>query len=150
MLIFVSEKNRPLLLAKGVYRPLGTDLSEFSDLLGNILDRIKKENKICYLLGDYNINLLNYDSHNATVAFADLLNANSLIPLINRTTRVTRFSVALIDNIFTNNFQNIHKSNQGILVTAISYHFLILHINWYICDRKKDVYFVARKNMLHK
>ena len=136
---------RTVLRAHPSYRPPGTVLNELSDLLANVLDRIKRENKICYLLGDYIINLLNYDSHNATAEFADLLYANSFIPLINRPTRVSRFSATLIDNIFTNNFQNIHKSNQGILVTEISDHFPIFHINWNICGRKKDVYFVARK-----
>ena len=140
--VFGMEKN---IIIGIIYRPPGTDFNEFSDLLANTLDRIKKENKICYLLGDYNINLLNYDSHNATAEFADLLYANSFIPLINRPTRVSRFSATLIDNIFTNNFQNIHKSHQGILVTEISDHFPIFHINWNICDRNKDVYFVARK-----
>ena len=58
-----------------LYRPQGTDLNEFSDLLANILDRIKKESKICYILGDCNINLLNYDTHSGTAEFADLLYA---------------------------------------------------------------------------
>ena len=90
-------------------------------------------------------NLLNYDSDNATAEFADLLFANSFIPWTKRPTGVSRFSATLIDNIFTNNFQNIHKSNQGILVTELSNHVPIFHINWNICDRKKDVYFVFRK-----
>ena len=40
-----------------------------------------------------------YDTHHAKAEFADLLYANSYIPLINRPTRVTRFSATLIDNI---------------------------------------------------
>ena len=78
-----------------LYGPPGTDLSEFSDLLANILE---KKNRLCYSLGDYNINLLNYDTHSATAEFADLLNASSFIPLINLPTRVTRFSAILTDN----------------------------------------------------
>ena len=57
-----------------------------------------------YSIGDY-------DTDHAKAEFADLLYANSSIPLINRPTRVTRFSATLIDNIFTNNFQNSHNSN---------------------------------------
>ena len=37
-------------------------------------------------------------------------------------------------------------SNQGILVTEISDHFLTFHINWNICDSMEDVYFVGRKS----
>ena len=124
--MFRMEKN----VIRGIlYRPPGTDLNEFSDLLANKLDRIEKKNKICYLLGDLNINLPNYDTHNAPAEFADLLYANSFIPLINRRTRVTRLSATSIDNIFTNNFQNIHMSNPSILVTEISDHCPIFHIN---------------------
>ena len=110
--VFRMEKN---IIIGIIYRPPGTDLNKFSDLLANILDRIKKENKICYLIGDYNINLMNYDFHNATAEFADLLYANSFIPLINRPTIVSRFSATLIDNIFTNNFQNIPKVSSRYL-----------------------------------
>ena len=38
----------------------------------NLLN-INKENKICYLLGDYNINLINIDSHELTGEFNDTL-----------------------------------------------------------------------------
>ena len=126
-----------------IYRPPGTDLNQFSDLFGNILEIVKKENKLCYLLGEYNIDLLNFETHGPTSEFADLLYANSFIPLINRPTRVTQFS-ATSDNILTNNFQDIHKSTQGILATEISDHFPIFHINWNVCVNKNDVYIVSR------
>ena len=101
---FKMEKN---IILGIIYRPPGTDLNQFSDLFGNILEIVKKENQFCYLLGDYNINLLNFETHGPTSEFADLLYANSFIPLINRPTRVTQFSATLIDNILTNNFQDI-------------------------------------------
>ena len=119
-------------------------MNQFSDLFGNILEIVKKENKFCYLLCDYNINLLNFETHGPTSEFADLLYANSFIPLVNRPTRVTQFSATLIDNILTNNFQDIHKSTQGILATEISDHFPIFHINWNVCVNKNDVYIVSR------
>ena len=43
-----------------IYRPLGTDLCEFNVMIGELLKKIKAKNRFCYLMGDYNINLLNY------------------------------------------------------------------------------------------
>ena len=74
-----------------------------------------------------------------------MMYAKSFIPLLNRPKRVTRSSATFIDIIFTNNFQNIHQFNQGILVTEKSDHFLIFHINWNIYDGKKDLYFASTK-----
>ena len=138
---FKMEKN---IILGIIFRPPGTDLNQFSDLFGNILEIEKEENKFCYLLGDYNINPLNFETHGPTSEFADLLYANSFIPLINRPTRVTQFSATLINNILTNNFQDIHKSTQGIRATEISDHFPIFHINWNVCVNKNDVYIASR------
>ena len=37
------------------------------------MDKISKENKICNLMGDFNINLLNYESHTPTDEFINNL-----------------------------------------------------------------------------
>ena len=73
------------------------------------------ENKICYLLGDYNINILNYSSHVHTAQFVDMMSSSGFLPLITRPTSVTATSAALIDNIFTNNLMNISHSLQGFI-----------------------------------
>ena len=49
--------------------------------------------------------------------------------LITRPTRVTATSATLIDNIFTNNFENFKDSFQGILVIDISDHYPVFYIN---------------------
>ena len=100
---FNSEKKNIILGI--IYQPPGTGLHQLCDPFASILDIVKKENKFCYLLGDYNINLLSFGTHGPTSEFADLLYANSFIPLINRPTRVIQFSATLIDDILTNNFQ---------------------------------------------
>ena len=46
-----------------IYRPPKSDIVTFNDSLAVVLEKIKNENKICYLLGDYNIDLLNYERH---------------------------------------------------------------------------------------
>ena len=51
-----------------------------------------------------------------------------LLPLINRTTRVTCNTATLIDNIFTNVLDN--NCISGIYPTDISDHFPVLHISY--------------------
>ena len=55
-----------------------------------------------HLIGDFNVNLLNYNEHNQTNEFLDSLASNSFIPLILQPTRITSHSNTLIDNIFSN------------------------------------------------
>ena len=81
-------------------------------------------NRDVYLTGDFNINLLQYNTENNTNHFVNTLLQNNLLPLINSPTRITGSSETLIDNIFTNKFNNV-KIHSGIIKTDISDHFPI-------------------------
>ena len=77
------------------------DLTDFNcNYLNKLLENISKEQKSIFLLGDFNVNLLN--EHNQTNEFLDSLASNSFIPLILQPTRITSHSTTLIDNIFSN------------------------------------------------
>ena len=80
-----------------------------------------------YILGDFNINLINASSHTPTSSFLDIMYANFLFPVINRPTRITTESATLIDNIFTNDINNFTHLN-GILVSDITDHYPIFTI----------------------
>ena len=76
------------------------DLADFNS---NYLNKLSsKEQKSMFLLGDFNVNLLNYTEHSQTNEFLDSLASNSFIPLILQPTRITSHSNTLIDNIFSN------------------------------------------------
>ena len=139
--IFNTGKN---IIIGVIYRPPGTDMDTFNSEFSNLLDVIKTENKVCYLLGDYNINLLNYDSHELTADFINSLYSYGYVPLINRPTRITHHSATIIDNIFTNNHEALIKSHQGILVTDLSDHFPVFHINQTLISVEQDVFIVKR------
>ena len=47
-----------------IYRPPDTDINSFVAIITDILSVIKAERKTCYLLGDFNINLINVSNHN--------------------------------------------------------------------------------------
>ena len=59
------------------------DLTDFnSNYLNNLLEKISKEQKSVFLLGDFNINLLDYNNvHNPTNGFLDSLASNSFFNL---------------------------------------------------------------------
>ena len=67
-----------------------------------LLENVSKEQKSVFLLGDFDVNLLNYNEHNKTNEFLDCLASNSFIPLILLPTRITSDSNTFIDNIFSN------------------------------------------------
>ena len=123
----VFRTNRNVIVTI-IYRPPNTDTRIYNERLNAVLNCVNNERKLCYLMGDYNINILNYDSHSATVEFVDMLYSNAFLPLINRPTRITQNSATIIDNIFTNNIREPECSHNGILVTDISDHFPIFHI----------------------
>ena len=78
------------------------DLHDFNtNYLNSLLDKVSKEQKSVFLLGDFNVNLLNYNNHNPTNEFLDSLASNSFLPYILQPTKLTSHSKILMDNIFT-------------------------------------------------
>ena len=92
----------------------------YCNYLNKLLDNISKQQKSVFLLGDFNVNLLNYNENNQTSKFLDSLASNSFIPLILKTTRITSHSNTLIDNIFSNVIDPDIIS--GNLIATISDH----------------------------
>ena len=127
-----------------LYRPPNTDLPSFTDYVNQILDVIKNENKIVYLMGDFNINLLNTDKHMLSSEFMEMMYSYACIPLINKPTRVTdNASATLIDNIYCNDIdQNIF---QGICFTDVSDHFPVFCINLSKCNLQEPLYMSKRQ-----
>lgn len=117
--------KRSIIIAS-VYRPPDNNIYSFSEALAGILQQITKEGKICYLHGDFNINLLHSVMNPITTNIINMLYSFSFSILIDKPSRVTSTSQTLIDNIFTNSFDlTIHS---GLLYTDISDHLPIFQI----------------------
>ena len=83
------------------------NLNEFSDNYLNILlQKISKEKKNLFLLGNFNVDLSKYDKHGETNGFLDSISSYMFLPYISfailHPTRVTDHSQTINDNIFTN------------------------------------------------
>ena len=79
-------------------------------------------------MGDFNVNLMNYQTNNLTGEFLDIMYSNLLCPMINRPTRITSHTATLIDNILTNNIDA--DSVNGLLFSDISDHLPIFSISF--------------------
>ena len=72
-------------------------------------------------MGDFSINLLNYDSHSETNNFINLMISHHLLPHILHPTRVNDHSATIIDNIFSNSLES--DTISGSLLSQMSDHF---------------------------
>jgi hypothetical protein len=70
------------------------------NLICGVLDKINRENKYCIIMGDFNLILLNSESHSATEEFLSNLGSYIFNPHILKPIRITHYSATLIDNIF--------------------------------------------------
>ena len=103
-----------------LYRPPNYSVRAFLGKCNEILSKITRNDKYCYLGRDYNLDLFYYSDHAPTQEFVDSLFSHTFSPLINRPTRITAHSATLIDNIFTNNLGCKHFN--GIAINDISDH----------------------------
>ena len=121
--IFVEILNpkRKNIIVGCIYKHPCMDITEFNQFyITKLLEKLSFEHKDIVLLGDFNIDLMHFDTDNNTCDFLDLMTSNSLLPTIMRPTRFTSHSKTLIDNIFTNivEFDNI----SGNITYPISDH----------------------------
>ena len=93
-----------------IFQPPDQNVSEFVASMRNILTIVTEENKICYVMGDFNLELLRHEQHSFTVEFVELMFSHLFYPLIpKRQTRLTSNTASLNDNIFTNNITSCLK-----------------------------------------
>ena len=69
-------------------------------------------------MGDFNINLLNYESNESVADFLDTMCTHGFLPCISGPTRLTPHRKTLIDNIFYSGISNDIQS--GNILTNIS------------------------------
>ena len=102
---------------------------EVSDFMNNyimpLLDKLSKENKDIMIMGDFNINLINYNDDKNTGNFLDTMFSQSLLPYITTPTRMTRSTKTLMDNIYYNKPLNNISGNPSSTIYDHLIQFLI-------------------------
>lgn len=122
--IYVQNKRNIIIAV--VYRDPHTNVEEFNCEIDACLQKLGKENKDVYIMGDFNINLLNCSTVNHVNEFVNILYNKSYRPLIDKPTRICKSSTTLIDNIFTNVCSKDISS--GIFYNDITDHLPIFSI----------------------
>ena len=85
-------------------------------------ETISNENKTCYIMGDFNTDLLKEEVYRRIRDYLNLLLSNSFLPKIVKPTRITPTIAILID--IDNMLTTIHDDdNSFITITVISEHF---------------------------
>ena len=87
---------------------------------------LQTDNKDIYIMGDININLLQFSDHAKTNDYLDNTFSLGFIPLITKPTRVTPYSATLIDHIYTN--KQLIDTTSGIIISDVSDHFGVFTI----------------------
>lgn len=107
-----------------VYRPPNSDIVSFNNEIRNILNNISimKIPNVA-ILGDFNIDVLKYDSNSSAKSFIELMLSHSLVPVIKKPTRLQNSSCTLIDNIFVNCIDK--DLSAAVIFNDISDHFPI-------------------------
>ena len=119
--LFVKISNNGMVLVISlVYRPPNSNVVQFTEQVSHMP---------CYIMGDYNIDILKHELHQPTEKFLEAMYSNSLLPMILKPTRETVTTATLIDTIFTNKCNINDNILQGIFATDISDHYMMFHIS---------------------
>ena len=116
------------LICGTVYRPPRDDslrLTCFFQNLIMVLTEISKIKNKCFIMGDFNFNLLNLLDKN-TEMFTEAMFNNNFYPLINKPTRITGFHSSTIDHIWTNIM--VTNITSGIIVHGVADHLPVLQV----------------------
>ena len=70
------------------------DSNEFE----NIMHTISRNHRTCYIMGDFNLNLLDFAKVSNVSNFLDMFFSFGFYPLFNKPTRITKDSATLLDN----------------------------------------------------
>ena len=107
--------------------------------MNKCLSKLKKESKEVYIAGDFNIDLLKYETNTKYREFYNLMTSNGYLPLIILPTRITDTSQSLIDNIYTNTFTDDNQSG-NILIEIADHLTQFVSVHKEVTNAQKESY----------
>ena len=114
------DKNAKNIIVLCIYRPPRGDSHKFLNEIKTVI--CKNHEKPLFLVGDLNINSLDYWKNPNVRDFINLISQN-VFPLVNRPTRVTKISVTIIDHVLPHTI--IDSKVQSGIITDISNHLVV-------------------------
>ena len=89
LFIEIIRSNTKSIVVGVIYRPLNKNVYAFVSKYCEIVEKLLREKKLCYLMGDFNLNLQNHGHHLANKEFVDGLYSYMFFPLITLPSRIT-------------------------------------------------------------
>ena len=117
----VLYKNSSNILLSCCYKPPKGDNDILSMFLKQVFKKSTAEKKPYYLIGDLNINCLEYFENEKVSTFYNSLFECGAIALINKQYRVAKKSATISDYVITTNFFN-ESLKKGIIKSDLSDH----------------------------
>uniref|UniRef100_A0A669B1C7 Reverse transcriptase domain-containing protein n=1 Tax=Oreochromis niloticus TaxID=8128 RepID=A0A669B1C7_ORENI len=121
----MNEKKRNVIISC-IYRTPSSSIDTFNEWIEKMFASVNQ--KLLFICGDFNIDLLNPTRLKAIDDFTDTMYSLSLYPTITKPSRITSHSATIIDNIFTNVMD--FQINSGLLVCDITDHLTVFTL----CD----------------
>ena len=118
-----TKTSKNLILSLNSRPPNG---DSYEKHMKSILSKNEATKKEVVLIGDFNINLLDFDKYKRVQSFVNLMFRFGMIPTINKPARVTRHAATAIDHVFTNTIMGNIENKTAIVKTDISDHFPII------------------------
>ena len=112
-----------------------SNVHDFLEPLEQILSVISKQNKPCYIMGNYN--LTKHQHHPAASEYIDLLFSCMFHPLKTKPTRLACNSATLIDNILTNDISSTGSEN-GLIINDLSDHHPVFLLAYTFTSQKNS------------
>ena len=129
VLLEIVNKGKKNEIFGCIYRHPSMTMNDFNKkFFCEFIEKLSAQNKIAYLCGDFNIDLLKTEVDENIKTFYSSLTSNLFVPHITLPTRITSHSQTLIDNIFSND-PNFSQGVSGNFTFSISDHlaqFLIM------------------------
>ena len=100
--IKVLNKKSENIVITAAYHPSKETNKLFKDFCKDFLSKQEMSNKAAFLLGGFNLNVLDYNTNELVKNFFNLIFQNGFLPLIQRPTRFTRTTAVGIERISTN------------------------------------------------
>ena len=117
------KKHHKTIILGNVYRSPSNQPEKFNKLFDSILHKLdnkKHSNKLIYIVGDFNEDLIKYDTNVNCQNLIDNAHSHGFVQIISRPTRITENCHTLIDHVYSNNVYSSLSCN--ILTLDISDH----------------------------
>ena len=108
------------------YRPPQGDTTLFEKHFQDILLRHGECKMLLLTMGNFTINL-DFENNKKVQSFVNLILLCEIVPVINKPTRITKYTSTAIDHMFTNSFIKTEVKS-AIIKPDVSDHFPVLFV----------------------